>query len=61
MSALVMPDTLLMQPACLCDSLFSLGRARLHKIMSKPEVCKRPSEPRSELFLCVGVDFRGTS
>lgn len=57
MSALVMPDSVLMQPACLCDSLFSLGRARLHKIMSKPEVCKHPSE----LFLWMGVDFRGTS
>lgn len=61
MSALVMPETLLTQPACLHDSLFSLGRGRLRKTMCKPEVYKYSSEHGSELFPWMRVDFRGTS
>lgn len=51
-------ETLLMQPAC---QHLQPWQSQVSQVMSKPEVCKRPSGFQSELLLCMRVDLGETS
>lgn len=47
-----------MQPAC---QHLQPWQSQVSQVMSKPEVCKRPSGFQSELLLCMRVDLGETS